>query len=212
MIEIAPSVLAAHPLHVARDVSRILDAGATMLHLDIMDGHFVPNISFGPAMVAALKAAYPHIRQDVHLMLSDPGKYVDIFIQSGADEVTIHSEIPGDVKGLLGHIRDQGAAPGLSIKPATGVDSILPYLGLIDLVLIMSVEPGFGGQTLMVDTLDKIRQLREAGFEGVISVDGGVNAENSAMVIGKGATRLVMGTAAFRAEDPRALFDSLKNP
>jgi len=210
MIEIAPSVLAAHPLFVERDVSRVLKAGATMLHLDIMDGHFVPNISFGPAMVSALRQQYPDIRQDVHLMLSNPGQYVDTFIKAGANEITVHSEIKGDVPRLLKHIRTQGAGPGLSVKPATPVTDILPYLHLIDLVLIMSVEPGFGGQSLMPDTLDKIGQLRAAGFTGTISVDGGVNAANAAMVLQKGATRLVMGTAAFTAEDPQALFESLQ--
>jgi len=210
MIEIAPSVLAAHPLFVERDVSRVLKAGATMLHLDIMDGHFVPNISFGPAMVSALRQQYPDIRQDVHLMLSNPEQYVDTFIKAGANEITVHSEIKGDVPRLLKHIRTQGAGPGLSVKPATPVTDILPYLHLIDLVLIMSVEPGFGGQSLMPDTLDKIGQLRAAGFTGTISVDGGVNAANAAMVLQKGATRLVMGTAAFTAEDPQALFESLQ--
>ena len=210
MIEIAPSVLAAHPLFVERDVSRVLKAGATMLHLDIMDGHFVPNISFGPAMVSALRQQYPDIRQDVHLMLSNPEQYVDTFIKAGANEITVHSEIKGDVPRLLKHIRSQGAGPGLSIKPATPVTDILPYLHLIDLVLIMSVEPGFGGQSLMPDTLDKIGQLRAAGFAGTISVDGGVNAANAAKVLQKGATRLVMGTAAFTAEDPQALFESLQ--
>jgi len=210
MIEIAPSVLAAHPLFVERDVSRVLKAGATMLHLDIMDGHFVPNISFGPAMVSALRQQYPDIRQDVHLMLSNPEQYVDTFIKAGANEITVHSEIKGDVPRLLKHIRSQGAGPGLSVKPATPVTDILPYLHLIDLVLIMSVEPGFGGQSLMPDTLDKIGQLRAAGFTGTISVDGGVNAANAAMVLQKGATRLVMGTAAFTAEDPQALFESLQ--
>lgn len=210
MLEIAPSVLAAHPLFVDRDVSRMLDAGAKMLHLDIMDGHFVPNISFGPAMVAALRKRYPTLPLDVHLMLSDPGKYLDVFIKAGASEITIHSEIAIDVSRLLTQIRQAGLRAGLSLKPGTPAQALFPYLGAIDLVLVMSVEPGFGGQKLMEGTLSKIRELRDQGFDGVISVDGGVNADNARMVQSYGATRLVMGTAAFKSDNPRQLFGSLQ--
>lgn len=210
MLEIAPSVLAAHPLFVDRDVSRMLDAGAKMLHLDIMDGHFVPNISFGPAMVAALRKRYPTLPLDVHLMLSDPGKYLDVFIKAGASEITIHSEIAIDVSRLLTQIRQAGLRAGLSLKPGTPAQALFPYLGAIDLVLVMSVEPGFGGQKLMEGTLTKIRELRDQGFDGVISVDGGVNADNARMVQSYGATRLVMGTAAFKSDNPSQLFESLQ--
>lgn len=210
MLEIAPSVLAAHPLFVDRDVSRMLDAGAKMLHLDIMDGHFVPNISFGPAMVAALRKRYPTLPLDVHLMLSDPGKYLDVFIKAGASEITIHSEIAIDVSRLLTQIRQAGLRAGLSLKPGTPAQALFPYLGAIDLVLVMSVEPGFGGQKLMEGTLSKIRELRDQGFDGVISVDGGVNADNARMVQSYGATRLVMGTAAFKSDNPSQLFESLQ--
>lgn len=204
MIEIAPSILAAHPLYVARDVDRLLDAGITLLHLDIMDGHFVPNISFGPAMVRALHQKYPDIRLDVHLMLSRPETMLDDFIKAGADEITLHSESEGDLRTLLQAVRAAGLCAGLSVKPATAVDVALPYLDVLDLVLIMSVEPGFGGQKLMEDTLIKMGQLRRAGFRGVLSVDGGVKQDNAGMVKRAGATRLVMGTAAFTAPDPRA--------
>lgn len=210
MLEIAPSVLAAHPLFVDRDVSRMLNAGAKILHLDIMDGHFVPNISFGPAMVAALRERYPNLPLDVHLMLSDPGKYLDVFIKAGASEITIHSEIAIDVSLLLKQIRQAGLRAGLSLKPGTPAQALFPYLGAIDLVLVMSVEPGFGGQKLMEGTLTKIRELREQGFDGVISVDGGVNADNARMVQSYGATRLVMGTAAFKSDNPSQLFESLQ--
>ena len=210
MLEIAPSVLAAHPLHVARDVDRMLEAGAAMLHLDILDGHFVPNLSFGPAMVEALRKAYPGITLDVHLMLSSPGLFLDAFISAGASEITLHTEAEGDIAGMLGKIRGAGLRAGLSLKPATAAASLAPYLSLIDLVLVMSVEPGFGGQKLMMETLPKMRDLREMGFTGTLSVDGGVNRENGLQVKSYGATRLVMGTAAFRDERPSELFEALR--
>lgn len=209
MLEIAPSVLAAHPLYVARDVRRLVDAGIRVLHLDIMDGHFVPNISFGPAMVSSLNKEFPGIELDVHLMLSEPEKFTDTFIKAGAHSITIHSEIKADLLPIIMNIKQAGLKAGLSIKPGTQIDSISPYLDLINLVLVMSVEPGFGGQKLMQDTLPKIRQLRERGFSGIISVDGGVNRDNSHEVLSYGANRLVMGTAAFTAEDPKALLDYL---
>lgn len=211
MFEIAPSVLAAHPLYVARDVKRLVDAGVKVLHLDIMDGHFVPNISFGPDMVSALSKEFPGIELDVHLMLSEPEKFIDAFIKAGARSITVHSEIKADLLPVLTKIRHAGVKAGLSIKPATQIDSITPYLDMIDLVLVMSVEPGFGGQKLIQATLPKIRQLREKGFSGTISVDGGVKRDNSREVLSYGANRLVMGTAAFTAPDPRALFDDLLN-
>lgn len=210
MIEIAPSVLAANPLYVGRDVRRLLDAGANLLHLDIMDGHFVPNLSFGPAMVSALRDEFPQVSLDVHLMIAEPGRFIGAFIQAGADEITIHSEIGADLAPLLKEIRDAGLRAGLSIKPATPSGSLAPYLDMIDLVLLMSVEPGFGGQQLMMDTLPKLGELRQAGFRGTLSVDGGVNQQNASLVIDSGATRLVMGTAAFRSDQPEALFAALR--
>ncbi|MDI9520718.1 MAG: ribulose-phosphate 3-epimerase [Bacillota bacterium] len=209
MLEIAPSVLAAHPLYVARDVKRLVDAGIKVLHLDIMDGHFVPNISFGPAMVSSLSKEFPGIELDVHLMLAEPEKYTDTFMKAGAHSITIHSEISADLLPILMSIKRAGIKAGLSVKPGTQIDRISSYLDLIDLVLVMSVEPGFGGQKLIPDTLPKISLLRERGFTGTISVDGGVNLENSREVLSYGANRLVMGTAAFTAEDPKALFDQL---
>lgn len=210
MLEIAPSVLAAHPLYVARDVKKVIDAGARILHLDIMDGHFVPNLSFGPAMVKALRDEFPGILLDVHLMLSEPGRYLKAFMQAGADQITIHSEIDADVPALLQQIRYAGLGAGVSIKPETLATQLAPYLKLLDLVLIMSVEPGFGGQKLMPETLPKLRELRQMGFQGTLSVDGGVNQANSQQVKDAGATRLVMGTAAFTADDPAELFRTLQ--
>ena len=204
MIEIAPSVLAADPLFVYRDVSRMVDAGADLLHLDVMDGHFVPNLSFGPSFVSALKSGFPEMRRDVHLMISNPERHLDAFIKAGSDEITIHLEIEGDLPALLRRIRAAGLRAGLSIKPGTPTSAIVPYLPQCDLVLLMTVEPGFGGQKLIQEALPKLGEMRAAGFAGTLSVDGGVNGENCALVARSGATRLVMGTAAFTAADPKA--------
>lgn len=207
MVDVAPSVLAAHPLFVDRDVRRLVEAGATTLHLDIMDGHFVPNISFGPAMVKALRQAYPKLLLDVHLMLSRPGDYIAEFIKAGADEITIHCEVTQQtVADLLATIKAAGIKAGLSIKPGTEAAFIKPWLEMTDLVLIMTVEPGFGGQKLMPEALAKLQQLRSLGFSGLLSVDGGVNRQNCGQVLAAGADRLVMGTAAFKDQNPASLF------
>lgn len=207
MVEVAPSVLAADPLHVYRDVNRLVEAGAQVLHLDIMDGHFVPNLSFGPQLVAALRRDFPGLILDVHLMMSNPEHFIQAFSDAGADEITLHSEVKGDVPGMLGQIRQLGKKAGLSLKPATPVSEVQPYLKACDLFLIMTVEPGFGGQKMMPELLDKLEALRQAGFEGTLSVDGGVGEGNCQQVVAKGATRLVMGTAAFQSPDPKALFE-----
>ena len=201
MIEIAPSVLAADPLRIGKDVQRILDAGADLLHVDIMDAHFVPNLSFGPDLCRALRRGFPDIRQDVHLMMDNPEHYIEAFAAAGANEITIHLELGEKIIRVIEHIKGLGCKAGLSVKPGTPAESLLPYLSLIDLVLIMTVEPGFGGQKMMSEQLDKAAILREKGFSGIISADGGIGPDNAEPAIKKGVTRLVMGTSLFHAPD-----------
>ena len=209
MIEILSSILASDLLSVGVEVQRMLDNGVDSLHVDIMDAHFVPNLSFGPAMVSALKKAFPAVHQDVHLMMDNPEKYLDTFISAGAGAVTVHAEVPGDVRAMLAKIRAAGIKAGVSIKPGTGVDTIKELLPLCDLVLVMTVKPGFGGQTLREDCVAKIPKIREmiaeTGRDILIEVDGGVKQSNAAQVIEAGADVLVMGTGLFRADDPKAV-------
>ena len=201
MIEIAPSVLAADMLRIGEEVQRVLDAGADMLHVDIMDAHFVPNLSYGPDLCRALRRGFPNIRQDVHLMMDNPEHYIEAFAAAGANEITIHVELGEKILQAIEHIKSLGCKAGLSVKPGTPADSLLPYLSLIDLILIMTVEPGFGGQKMMPEQLDKAAFLRKKGFSGIISADGGIGPDNAEPAIKKGVTRLVMGTSLFRAPD-----------
>ncbi len=201
MIEIAPSVLAADTLRIGEDVQRILDAGADMLHVDIMDAHFVPNLSYGPDLSKALRRGFPQVHQDVHLMMDNPEHYIDAFAKAGANDITIHCELGEKVADVLSHIKGLGCKAGLSLKPGTPVEALYPYLDQIDLVLIMTVEPGFGGQKMMEQPLLKAKALREKGFRGIISADGGLGPDNAGLAIQQGVNRLVMGTALFGATD-----------
>ncbi len=201
MIKIAPSVLAADVLRMGEDVRRMIDAGCDLLHVDIMDGNFVPNLSYGPALVMALKkeAALP---LDVHLMVLHPERFIDTFAKAGAAILTVHEEVDHPLPALLDRIHSHGLLAGVSIKPATPAKRLEKYLPLMDLVLIMTVEPGFGGQAFMPEMVQKIRDLRSMGFGGIIEVDGGVGPNNAKLLIDSGATALVMGTALFAAADP----------
>lgn len=201
MIKVSPSILAADPLNMERDVQRMVDAGCDLLHVDIMDAHFVPNLSYGPALAEALHRRFT-IPLDVHLMMDNPESYIDTFAKAGAWGITIHAEIPGDVPAMLAHIRELGLNVGLSIKPGTPIEAIRDLLPMVDMVLIMTVEPGFGGQKFQNAMLEKIRTLRAWSYAGLIEADGGVSLANLPDLKAAGLDVAVMGTAMYKSENP----------
>ena len=208
MIKIAPSILAADVLNLERDARKMMEAGADWLHVDVMDAHFVPNLAYSPETVRRLKTIST-VPLDVHLMMDNPERYLDAFLDAGADMLTLHAEIGGDLGGMLDHIRQRGRQCGLAIKPGTGLEAVTPYLEKTDMILTMTVEPGFGGQKLNERVPEKMEALRKRGYEGEIEADGGVNEQNLEGMIRKGLTVAVMGTALYRAEDPREMMSRL---
>ncbi len=206
---INPSLLAADFAHLQCDIKRLEDAGAEILHLDIMDGHFVPNLSFGVPVVSAIRCC-TELPLDVHLMLSEPQKYLAPFRQAGADFLSVHIEVAPDPRPLFDEIRRLGAIPGLVLNPPTPVETVLPYLGDCDLILAMSVMPGFGGQTFDPTALEKLRRIRAVARENMmISVDGGVGLSTIAGCAAAGANLFVVGSALLGAPDIKARFDAL---
>lgn len=202
-IEIAPSILSANWRNLDADLKQLETANINYLHFDVMDGHFVPNISFGLPILQSLKGHYPFI-MDVHIMIADPETYAAQFVAAGAHIVTFHIEAVADIKHALRVIKlikDAGGKAGISLKPATSVTAIVPLLPELDLVLVMSVEPGFGGQKFIRGSLDKIKQLRklkdENNYSYLIEVDGGINDETAKLVSAAGAEVLVAGSYIF---------------
>lgn len=208
MIKIAPSILAADVLNLERDARRMMNAGADWLHIDIMDAHFVHNLAYSPEVVRRMKQV-SSLPLDVHLMMDQPGRYLDAFLDAGADVLTIHTEIGGDISAMLDRIRRRGARAGLALKPGTGVSAALPFLDQADLILTMTVEPGFGGQKLNETVLEKISDLRARGYQGEVEADGGIKEQNLGRLIERGLSVAVMGTALYRAEDPAAMMQRL---
>lgn len=205
MVKIAPSILAADFFCLREQIAIVEEAGAEYLHLDIMDGHFVPNITFGPPVIAALR---PHSKLvfDVHLMINEPGRYLDDFIRAGADLLVVHPEACPHLHRTLDYIKDKGLRAGAALNPSTPPQVLEYVVPLLDLVLVMTVNPGFGGQSFIPWVLTKITALKEildsAGSKAEIQVDGGVNVETAGSIARAGATVLVAGSAIFNRPDP----------
>ena len=212
-LRIAPSILAADFARLADEIARVEAGGADLIHVDVMDGHFVPNITIGIPVVAALKEVTT-LPLDVHLMIESPDRYVDAFVDAGASMVTVHVEAARHVHRTVTRIRELGAKAGVALNPATPLDALEQISGEIDHVLIMSVNPGFGGQSFITRSIDKIaatqRLLDEAGRTVAIEVDGGVDTGNAADLVRAGASVLVAGVSIFRTPDPAAATRALR--
>ena len=213
---ISPSVLSANFADLKTDIKKIEEGGAGWLHYDVMDGHFVPNISFGYSILSDVRKV-TDLFLDVHLMISDPNKYLTDFIKAGADLITFHYEAYDNldqIKTVIAKIKDQGIKAGLSIKPNTSVEAIRPLLSDLDLVLVMSVEPGFGGQSFMIESIDKIKTLRnwidQEKIQCLIEVDGGINEATGSQCKAAGADVLVAGSYIFKHENTQKAIESLK--
>ena len=207
MVEIVPSILSANFARLAEEIARVERGGATMLHLDVMDGHFVPNLTIGPPVVESIRQC-TKLHLDVHLMIENPERYVTEFVKAGANSVSVHYEACRNLDAVLGMIREAGAMAGVVLNPATAVAVLENVLEVADYVLLMSVNPGFGGQKLIPYVLDKVRQLnvmrRAKKLALPIEIDGGVHRENLAEVVRAGCDWIVTGSAVFHSPDPEA--------
>lgn len=199
-IEIAPSILSADFAHLAREIEKVESAGASLLHLDVMDGHFVPNITIGPPVVASIRKI-TSMTLDVHLMIDNPDQYLEPFMSAGANWISVHVEADAHLNRTLHFLQDNGVRAGVAINPATPISSLDEILSITDYVLIMTVNPGYGGQKFIPSTLKKIRKLRDSivsgGYQVRVEVDGGIGAGNLPDVLSAGADIIVIGSAIF---------------
>ena len=212
-IKIAPSMLSADFSRMGEEVSKIVAAGADLIHLDVMDGHFTPNLTMGPQLIKSIRH-YTDLPFDVHLMITHPQDYIDVFADAGAEFITFHIEIDFPIQKVIDQIKIRGIQAGIALRPSTPISSVEPYLADLDLVLPMSVDPGFSGQSFMMSTLEKLDRLkqlvRERNTSIEVEVDGGITLDTARLVGSRGATILVAGTAIFRSGDIKEAINGLR--